>query len=67
MLAQAANLELKAALAGDADMKSECNSLRLAVDAARNAVAARDAEIVRLQQSVHSGRCELVELTAKHR
>ena len=64
---QAANLELKGAAAGEQEMKSECNSLRLALDAARLAVAGKDAECVRLQQSLHASRAELVELAAKHR
>ena len=64
---QAANLELKGAVAGEQEMKSECNSLRLAVDATRLAVTAKDAECMRLQQSLHASRAELVELAAKHR
>ena len=64
---QEVNLEVKAAAAGEQELKGECNSLRLAVDAARQAVAAKDAECMRLQQSLHSSRCELVELAAKHR
>ena len=67
MPAQAANLELKGAAAGEQEMKSECNSLRLALDAARLAVTNRDAECTRLQQSLHGSRAELVELAAKHR
>ena len=67
MPAQAANLELKGAAAGEQEMKSECNSLRLALDAARLAVTHRDAECARLQQSLHASRAELVELAAKHR
>ena len=54
-------------MAGEQELKSECNSLRLAVDAAKQAAAAKDAECMRLQQSLHSSRCELVELAAKHR
>ena len=53
-------------MAGEQELKGECNSLRMAVDTARQAVAARDAECMRLQQSLRSSRCELVELTAKH-
>ena len=64
---QEANRDVKAAVAGEQELKGECNSLRMAVDAARQAVAARDAECMRLQQSLHSSRCELVELAAKHR
>ena len=64
---QEANLGVKAAAASEQELKGECNSLRLAIDAARQAVAARDAECMRLQQSLHSSRCELAELAAKHR
>jgi hypothetical protein len=64
---QEANLLLKSAVASEQEMKGECNSLRLSVDAARQAVVNKDAECVRLQHSLHSGRCELVELAAKHR
>lgn len=64
---QAANLELKKAAAGEQEMKSECNSLRLALDAARLAVTTRDAECTRLQQSLHASRAELVDIAAKHR
>lgn len=60
-------MDVKAAVAGEQKLKGECNSLRLAVDAARQAVAAKDAECMRLQQSLHSSRCELAELAAKHR
>ena len=64
---QAASLELKGAAAGEQELKSECNSLRLAVDAARLAAAAKDAERARLQQSLHTSRAELMDLAAKHR
>ena len=64
---QEANRELKGAVAGEQGMRSECNSLRMSIDAARQAVAAKDAECMRLQQSLHSSRCELVDLAAKHR
>ena len=65
--AQEANLAAKAAAAGEQELKGECNALRLAIDAARQAVAARDAECARLQHSLHSSRGELVELAAQHR
>ena len=64
---QAANLELKGAAAGEQEVKSECNSLRLALDAARLAVTNRDTECARLQQSLHASRAEMAELAAKHR
>ena len=48
-------------------MKSECNSLHMSIDAARQAVAGKDAECMRLQQSLHSSRCEVADLAAKHR
>ena len=64
---QEANLELKKAAVGEQEMKSECNSLRLALDAARLTVTNRDAECTRLQQSLHASRAELAELAAKHR
>ena len=66
-ITQEANLNVKAAAASEQELKAECSSLRLAVDAARQAAAARGAECMRLQQSLHSSRCELAELAAAHR